>query len=100
MHSTGEILDNPKNPRIKGDLKILNPKNPRNKTLKQADNIVDYMVSKFQSEEHLPFYRRVAWQVSDNTIKRLIGVAFESGARNPRAYFITCIKHESEYYGN
>lgn len=93
---TADILGNPRNI---GSLNILNPKNPRNKTSSQVDNMVDYLVQKFgAADTHLPFYRKAAWKLPDDTLRRLVAAAVEKKATNPRAYFVACVKHENAYY--
>jgi hypothetical protein len=75
--------------------------NPYNKTLKQSDNMVNYLAQKLGSlETHQPFYRHVSWKMHDNTIRRLVGAVQDKNPTSPLAYFITCVKREKEYYTN
>lgn len=98
MESAENILQN--HPKILGSLNSYDPKilGRSKKTIEQTDQIVDSLINKLGSEEHKPFYRKVAWKVSEATINRVLESSMRPGIQNQRAYFIRCIKREKEYY--
>ena len=73
------------------------PRNKSKKTQQETDNIAEYLVNKFQSPEHRPLFLKVAWRLERGTIDRHVASAFELG-KNPRAYFISCVKKDKSYY--
>ncbi len=73
--------------------------NPHNKTAKQSDRMVSYLIGKFGNEStHTPLYRHISWVLPDESIMRLVGVVEDKNPRTPLAYFITCVKREKGYY--
>jgi hypothetical protein len=87
----GELLG----PRREVTKPILGPRNPR--TQADTDRIASYLVDKFNSPEHRPFFLKVAWRFSEAAIMRLVELAFERGTY-PRAYFIKSVKNHKEYH--
>jgi hypothetical protein len=87
----GELLG-PRNPESNS---ILGPRNPR--TQADTDRIANYLVDKFASPEHRPFFLKVAWRFSEAAIAKLVELALERGT-NPRAYFIRSVKNNKDYY--
>jgi len=73
------------------------PRNKSKKTQQETDNIAEYLVNKFQSPEHRPLFLKVAWRLERGTIDRHVASAFELG-KNPRAYFISCVKKDKAYH--
>lgn len=74
-------------------------KNPHGKTIAQVDSMVTYMTTKFgKGDTHLPLYRHIAWTLSDNSIRRIIGAVMDKNPRSKLAYFIACAKREKGYY--
>lgn len=73
--------------------------NPYNKTLKQSDHMVSYLISKLGNEStHTPLYRHISWTLPDEVILRIVGSVMDKNPRVPLAYFIACIKRENGYY--
>lgn len=73
--------------------------NPHNKTAKQSDQMVSYLISKFgHASTHTPLYRHVSWMLPDDTIMRIVGAVSDKNPNVPIAYFIRCVKREKGYY--
>lgn len=70
------------------------------KSVKQVDSMVDYLLLKLGSENHIPFYRKASWKLPDDVLRRLVAVSIEKSTYNPRGYFVACVKRENEYYNN
>lgn len=81
-------------PRAK-EFNILGPRIPRSQ--KETEVIAEYLVEKFKSPDYRNLFLKVAWRLDGGTIDRLVGTAFELG-KNPRAYFISLVKREKNYY--
>jgi hypothetical protein len=88
------ILGTPKDSRTK-DVKDKLPRNPRSQ--KETDQIAEWLVQKFKSPKHRPFFLKVAWRLPRGLIEKHAATALELG-KNPRAYFISLVKGEKDYY--
>lgn len=73
----------------------LGPRIPRSQLRTEA--IADNLVKKFESPEYKPLFLKVAWRLPEDTINRHAATAQELG-KNPRAYFISLVKREKDYY--
>jgi hypothetical protein len=93
MENQPNLLGNPRK-------KVINnfPRNPRRgKTQKETDGVADYLVDKFQSPDFRPLFLKVAWRIATPVIHQYAELAFAKG-KNPRAYFISLIKRDKNYY--
>lgn len=97
MKSVGTLIEHrPLNPRTKEDETVLDPRNPR-KTQLSTERMADYLVSKFNSPEHRPFFYKAAWRIDEATLSRIVAASFERNPASPRAYFIKSVKNEPSY---
>lgn len=87
----------PRNPRIKDDKTILDPRIPRKKTQTETENIATYLVNKFQAPQFRPLFLKAAWRLSEGRIMEIVEQAFKSDVTNARAYFIKSVKNEKKY---
>jgi len=62
------------------------------KTVNQVDGIVEKLVQTFNSESHVPLFRKVGWYLSEATINNAVEAS--RGKNSPLAYFIVCMKRE------
>lgn len=56
------------------------------KTVDNVENKAQWLLGKFKSPTSYKFYCKVAWELPDATIDRLVATATEKGT-NPGAYF-------------
>lgn len=84
----------PRNPRTKESTNILDPRIPR-KTQSQTESIASYLVDKYNSPQHRPFFLKAAWRLSEARINQIVEASQRAGS--PRAYFIACVKREKTY---
>lgn len=83
-------------PRKNQSKTILGPRNPRSQI--ETDAIADKLVSMFNSPKHRPLFLKAAWRISESRLMQIAEKALTSGYTSPRAYFITAVKRDKEYY--
>lgn len=90
-NSVGDLLG----PRTKVDKNNLGPRIPRSQV--ETDDTADWLVAKLKSPGYRNLFLRAAWRIDRATLERYATQALELG-KNPRAYFISLVKRDKQYY--
>jgi len=88
------LASNPKILRTKDVTNSYDPEERRRKSPEEVDRTVMYLLEKFQSEDHIPLFRHIAWQLPIGTVERIAGEAKERSKWSPIGYFIKLAKQE------